>query len=244
MAAMTDAQQRASHAKDAAPAAAVIVFPGSNGDRDLFEALELAGFVPRYVAAHDELPDDVALVGLPGGFSYGDYWRAGMLASRARSLQGLPRILARGGLVVGICNGFQILVEAGWLPGALTYNTPPRFLHRYVDVRVTEAAAASQSPWFRGLPQGTRLRLPMANGEGCYTHPGGADAVKARVPLVYEQNPNGSLGDAAALLDDSGQILGIMPHPERACDKLLGSASGALLFGAAWRHFAGNGGRA
>ncbi len=97
-------------------AAAVIIFPGSNGDRDLFEALSLAGFATRYIAAHDDLPADVSLVGLPGGFSYGDYWRAGMLASRARSVQQLGRVIERGGLILGVCNGFQILVEAGFCP--------------------------------------------------------------------------------------------------------------------------------
>src|SRR5688572_30107179 len=111
------------------PRASVVVFPGSNGDRDLAEALERAGFAVRTQASDEAVPDDVQLVGLPGGFSYGDYWRAGMLASQARAVQSIPRLVARGGLAIGICNGFQILVEAGLLPGALSYNDPPGFRH-------------------------------------------------------------------------------------------------------------------
>lgn len=215
------------------PAAVVIVFPGSNGDRDLFEALSLAGFEPRYLPASEPIPDDAKLCGLPGGFSYGDYWRAGMLASRAPAVRSLARFHERGGLTIGICNGFQILVEAGLLPGALTYNRPPGFRHRWVEVTVTEAAAARQSPWFSQLPPGSRLRLPMAHGEGNYYHPDGEAALKSRVPLVYRENPNGSMADAAAILDDTGRILGIMPHPERASRLILGSQDGLSLFQAA-----------
>lgn len=217
----------------AATSAAVIVFPGSNGERDLLEALALAGFAPRYHPASAELPDDVALVGLPGGFSYGDYWRAGMLASRAPAVRSLAGFIARGGLTIGICNGFQILVEAGYLPGALTYNRPPRFVHRFLDVAVTPAAKHCGSPWFRTLGPGARLRLPIAHAEGCYEHPGGSAAIIDQVPLVYTDNPNGSLADAAAVLDGSGRVLGIMPHPERASEAVLGSQDGLALFQAA-----------
>lgn len=220
----------------APPPAIVLVFPGSNGERDLFEALLLAGFAPRYLQASEELPEEAALVGLPGGFSYGDYWRAGMLASRARAVRALPRVVARGGLVIGICNGFQILVEAGLLPGALTYNRPPRFVHRFIEVAVTAAAAASGSPWFRTLPEGSTLRLPIAHAEGNYHHPAGEEFLAPRVPLIYRRNPNGSMADAAAVLDDSGRILGIMPHPERACERVLGSQDGLAMFHAAHRH--------
>lgn len=215
--------------------AAVIVFPGSNGDRDLFEALQATGFAPRYVRDSEELPADVALVGLPGGFSYGDYWRAGMLASRAKAVRGLPAVQARGGLILGICNGFQILTAAGLLPGALTYNSPPRFQHRWVSLGVTAAAAGS--PWFFGLAMGTSLTLPIAHSEGAYRFPQVETAamppVGPAIPLCYAQNPNGSQGDAAAVLDGSGRILGIMPHPERAIDATLGSTDGQRLFAAA-----------
>ncbi|HNN94119.1 MAG TPA: phosphoribosylformylglycinamidine synthase subunit PurQ [Pseudomonadota bacterium] len=215
--------------------AAVIVFPGSNGDRDLFEALQQTGFAPRYVRDSEELPADVALVGLPGGFSYGDYWRAGMLASRARAMRGLHAVHARGGLILGICNGFQILTSAGLLPGALTHNSPPRFQHRWLSVGVTAAAAGS--PWFAGLAAGTSLTLPIAHAEGAYRFPHVETAatlpVEPAIPLCYAQNPNGSQGDAAAVLDASGRILGIMPHPERAIDATLGSTDGRRLFVAA-----------
>lgn len=211
--------------------AAVVVFPGSNGDRDLFETFAAAGFAPFYHPSNESLPSDVAVVGLPGGFSYGDYWRAGMLASQARAMQDLPAHVARGGLVIGICNGFQILVEAGLLPGALTYNTPPGFRHAWVDIRVT--SAATQSPWLSALKAGDVLHLPMAHGEGNYCAV--PDSVPPTVPFEYIRNPNGSMFDAAALLDDSGRILGIMPHPERAADADLGSADGMALFRGAYQ---------
>ncbi len=210
--------------------AAVIVFPGSNGDRDLYETFARAGFTPRYVASHEPLPKNMAVVGLPGGFSYGDYWRAGMLASEAPAVLGIPAHVATGGLVIGLCNGFQILVEAGLLPGALAYNDPPGFRHRWLTLRVQEAR---ESPWFYGISSGTELRFPMAHGEGRYVHPDGVSALAGAVPLVYTQNPNGSLANAAALLDATGRMLGVMPHPERASDPELGAADGLRLFKAA-----------
>lgn len=215
--------------------AAVVVFPGSNGDRDLSEALSASGFAPRYVPSSEDLPADVGLVALPGGFSFGDYWRAGMLASRARAVLGLRRVIDSGGLVLGICNGFQILVAAGLLPGALTYNTPPRFLHRWVTVHVT-TVGAERCPWLAGLDPGTALRLPIAHGEGCFTHPDGEAAIAEHVALTYRDNPNGSLADAAAVIDATGRVLGIMPHPERASDEVLGSADGLLLLRSAHRY--------
>lgn len=214
--------------------AAVIVFPGSNGDRDLAEALGAASFHVELCASDAPLPQDVALVGLPGGFSYGDYWRAGKLASQARAVRELPAHVARGGLVIGVCNGFQILVEAGLLPGALGHNAPAGFRHRWIEVEVS--AAAESSPWFQLLPAGKKLRLPMAHGEGRYQPPVQAEDMSRYVPLRYSDNPSGSYHDAAALLDRSGRILGIMPHPERASDPRLGASDGLLLFASAARH--------
>ena len=209
------------------PGAAVVVFPGSNGDRDLLEALDATGFDARFHPSGEPLPDDVALAGLPGGFSFGDYWRAGMLASQEPAVLSLGALVGRGGLVIGVCNGFQILVEAGLLPGALSYNDPAGFRHRWVTVR---CALATDSPWFTSTAPGTTMRLPIAHGEGSYFHPGGFDAVADRAPLLYEDNPNGSVGDVAALLDGTGRVLGIMPHPERASNALLGSSDGLALF--------------
>jgi len=208
------------------PPAAVVVFPGSNGDRDLLEALTATQFDAFLHPSGEPVPTGVALVALPGGFSFGDYWRAGMLASHEPAVAGLEKFVGAGGLVVGICNGFQILVEAGLLPGALSYNDPAGFRHRWVTVRRTRV----DGPWFGQLPPGATMRLPIAHGEGAYYHPGGAEAVSARVPLVYDDNPNGSIGDVAALVDDTGRILGVMPHPERASHVALGSDAGLALF--------------
>lgn len=216
--------------------AAVLVFPGSNGDRDLAETLTRAGFETQYHDVRAPLPRDINVAALPGGFSYGDYWRAGMLASQATAVRDLSDHRDRGGLVIGICNGFQILVEAGLLPGALRYNEPPQFRHRWIDVVVEETIA---SPWFDGIDTGRTLHLPMAHGEGNYFHPDGAQAISGRVPLTYAANPNGSLADAASLLDDTGRILGVMPHPERASDPVLGRSDGMVLFEAARRSLGG-----
>lgn len=216
------------------PRAAVVVFPGSNGDRDLSEALGLAGFSVRFLDAEQEIPRDVSLVGLPGGFSFGDYWRAGVLASRSRAVRSLAAFHLRGGLVIGICNGFQILVESGLLPGGLTYNHPHRFVHRWVTLRVTEDAA--RSPWFSSLPIGSTLQFPIAHGEGCYLVGDSSLGIRPSIPLTYADCPNGSMFNAAAVLSDSGKVLGIMPHPERACDLILGSQDGLQIFQAAQRY--------
>ena len=213
------------------PKAAVIVFPGSNGDRDLGESFERAGFAVQYVDSRDALPS-VQAVGLPGGFSYGDYWRAGMLACQATAVQALPEFCAQGGLAIGICNGFQILIEGGLLPGGLNFNNPPGFRHRWIEVEVT----TTDSPWLQGLEAGQRLRMPMAHGEGNYFHPGGAAEI--RRALTYPSNPNGSLADTAGILDPTGHIIGVMPHPERASDPVLGSSDGLGLFQSAHRWLA------
>jgi len=218
-----------------APQARVVVFPGSNGDRDLSECLGRAGFEVGFHPSSEPLGEDVALAGLPGGFSYGDYWRAGMLASQAPAVRSLPALVARGGLVIGICNGFQILVEAGLLPGVLAVNRPPGFRHRWLEL---EVVARAESPWLAGLEAGARMKMPMAHGEGRWYHPDGSGA--GRVALRYAgANPNGSLGDAAALLDGTGRVLGVMPHPERASDPVLGSEDGLALFTAARRSLEG-----
>lgn len=213
--------------------ARVIVFPGSNGDRDLLETLERAGFAAAPHDSREPLPRGIDVVGLPGGFSYGDYWRAGMLASQAPAVRGIAEHVAHGGLAIGICNGFQILVEGGLLPGALRYNEPPFYRHRWLEI---ERVADVESPWLEGIPAGKTLKVPMAHGEGNYYHPEGPGALKNRVAFRYVENPNGSVADTAGLLDATGRILGIMPHPERASEPALGSDDGAVLFSSAFKH--------
>ncbi len=216
----------------ARPKAAVIVFPGTNGDRDMAESFERAGFTPVYVDSRETAPADCKIAGVPGGFSYGDYWRAGMLARYAPAMRALPELVAKGGLVIGICNGFQILVEAGMLPGALTYNNPPGFKHKWVTVEARETKV--KSPWLTRVQRGAKLRWPMAHGEGNYYHPGGWDAIADNVPFVYDRNMNGSIGNTAALLDATGRVFGVMPHPDRASDPHIGSTDGSAIFESAY----------
>lgn len=219
----------------AAPQAHVIVFPGSNGERDLSEALQRVGFAVAYHPASEPLPATCQLAALPGGFSYGDYWRAGTLASQAPAVRAIPSLVAGGGLVIGICNGFQILVEAGLLPGALTDNDPPGFLHRWVTLR----SDALHCPWTTGVAAGTLLRMPMAHAEGNYVAPTSPPAQGLRAPFRYTENPNGSDADVAALVDSTGHILGIMPHPERASEPDLGCTDGTRIFAAAYTYLQG-----
>jgi phosphoribosylformylglycinamidine synthase I len=211
----------------ARPQAAVLVFPGTNGDRDMAESFERAGFAPVYVDSREHAPKSAKVIGVPGGFAYGDYWRAGMLARYAPAVRDLPEFVGKGGLVIGICNGFQILVEAGLLPGALTYNNPPGFRHKWVSVEVKKTI---DSPWLSKLRVGERLRWPMAHGEGNYYHAEGVSALADRIPFVYERDVNGSLGQTAALLDSTGRVLGVMPHPDRAIDPHIGSTDGLRVF--------------
>ena len=209
--------------------ACVVVFPGSNGDRDLLEALQVAGFEAAPHPSDEALPADCALVALPGGFSFGDYWRAGALARQSTAVRTLPKWLEGGGLCIGICNGFQILVETGVLPGALGANEPSGFRHAWSTLEVTDAS----SPWFSGFKEGAVLRLPIAHGEGRYLPPE-AGLGLARAALTYQRETNGSWLRLAGLTDATGRVLGLMPHPERAIDKAQGSADGLALFTSAF----------
>jgi phosphoribosylformylglycinamidine synthase len=215
------------------PLVAVPVFPGSNDDRDATAALERVGARAERVW-HDEaeLPRDTAAVVLPGGFSYGDYLRCGAIARFSPIMRPIDSFAADGGLVLGICNGFQILTEAGLLPGVLRANASLTFVCRDVGVRVER----SDLPFTTRAMAGGELRLPVKHGEGCWF---ADDALLAHLDAVGQivlryaagENPNGAVGDIAGVCNEAGNVLGLMPHPEHAVDPLLGSSDGAVLLG-------------
>jgi len=207
----------------------VVRFPGSNCDADAYHAVELAGAEAVYLW-HEEadLHGSDAVV-LPGGFAYGDYLRAGVLARFSPIMRSVAVAVGRGAPVLGICNGFQVLAEAGLLPGALLRNEGLRFVHRWVALRLEGRG----TPFTAALPEGIVLRMPVAHGEGrYYDEPARLDELEreGRVVFRYIDNPNGSLRDIAGVRNEAGNVLGLMPHPERADEPLLGSADGLLLF--------------
>jgi phosphoribosylformylglycinamidine synthase subunit PurQ / glutaminase len=210
--------------------AAVVTFPGSNCDRDLAVAFAQAGATVTRVWHKDSaLPEGTDIVGIPGGFSFGDYLRCGAIAAQSPIGAAVRAHAARGGFVLGICNGFQVLTEMGLLPGVLMRNASLKFLCRNVELEVGTADSAYTSGWQAG--QG--IALPIAHHDGNYT--ADADTLarlagEGRVALRYRQNPNGSMGDVAGILSDNRRVLGLMPHPERAIDAALGGTDGAALF--------------
>jgi phosphoribosylformylglycinamidine synthase len=208
---------------------AVVRFPGSNCEEDTFRAIERAGAEACYVWHRDTDLAGADAVILPGGFSYGDYLRSGAIA-RFSPVMGAVLAFARaGGPVLGICNGFQILCEAGLLPGALLRNAGLAFTSRPVRCRVEHAG----TPFTTAFEPGTVVRLPVANGDGRFTaDPATLDRLEAedRVVLRYLDNPNGSARDIAGICSAGGTVVGIMPHPERADHSLLGAADGAGFF--------------
>jgi phosphoribosylformylglycinamidine synthase len=218
--------------------AAVIVFPGSNCDRDLAVAFERAsGRKTRMVWHKDStLPDGLDVIGIPGGFSFGDYLRCGAIAARSPIMRAVQEFARRGGLVLGICNGFQVLIEAGVLPGALMRNATLKFVCRDVHLRVETA----DSPFTNAYPAGSVLRAPVAHHDGAYI----ADTEtlarlrgENRIAFTYCDpdgseggNPNGSTAGIAGVLSPNRRVLGMMPHPERLNDPELGGIDGAHLF--------------
>ncbi|HVW11901.1 MAG TPA: phosphoribosylformylglycinamidine synthase subunit PurQ [Bryobacteraceae bacterium] len=210
--------------------AGVIVFPGSNCDHDAFYAVNQNLHGRAEFIWHDSPKlGDVDVVILPGGFSYGDYLRCGAIARFSPVMQAIKKFAAEGGLVLGICNGFQILVEAGLLPGALLRNQELKFICREVKLR-TETTA---SPFTSKLTKGQVLRIPIAHGEGQYfADERTLDQLDAedRVAFRYIENPNGSARNIAGVLNEGRNVLGMMPHPERACDPLMGSTDGLGIF--------------
>jgi phosphoribosylformylglycinamidine synthase len=212
----------------------VVTFPGSCDDRDAVRAVALVGAEPVGLWHAEADLRGVDAVVLPGGFSYGDYLRTGALARFAPIMDALRTFAAGGGPVLGICNGFQILCEAGLLPGALARNAQLRFVCRPQHVRI-EAACA----WTAGLPLGAVLQIPVKHGEGRYVHPdpdglAAAGQVLARYcrpdgTVAGDANPNGSVAGIAGVMNAAGNVAGLMPHPEHAVEALLGSTDGARL---------------
>lgn len=219
--------------------AAVITFPGSNCDRDMAVALEQVGGVAPLRVWHgdSELPDGLDLIALPGGFSYGDYLRSGAMAARSPVMRAVVRAAERGVAVLGVCNGFQVLTEAGLLPGALMRNANQNFVCRTVDLRVEN----TQSLFTAAYAAGQSIAIPIAHHDGNYF----ADDVTldrlegdGRVAFRYLENPNGSQRSIAGILNAAGNVLGMMPHPERAIDPAHGGTDGVPLFSAALQRLA------
>lgn len=210
--------------------AAVLTFPGSNCDRDLAVAFERAGFsVSRVWHKDTDLPAGVDVVGLPGGFSFGDYLRCGAIAARAPIMAAVAAHAARGGYVLGICNGFQVLAETGLLPGALMRNANLKFICKPVEMTVETVESAFLSSYTLGA----KVVYPVAHHDGNYT----ADTEtldrlegEDRVALRYVVNPNGADRNIAGILSENRRVLGMMPHPERVVDPALSGEDGSPLF--------------
>ncbi|SDI89216.1 phosphoribosylformylglycinamidine synthase subunit PurQ [Natribacillus halophilus] len=218
--------------------AAVIVFPGSNCDTDMSYALsdftdaetvDLVPYTAESVAEYDA-------IFLPGGFSYGDYLRSGAIARFAPVMQSVIAEAEQGKTVLGICNGFQILLEAGLLPGAMKRNKDLKYICRTVDVKVENADTRFSGEYEKG----ETLRIPIAHGEGNYECDGQTyETLKKnnRIVFTYEADVNGSTGQIAGITNEAGNVLGMMPHPERAMETLLGSEDGRRLFTSVYRHW-------
>ncbi len=209
----------------------VVLFPGTNCEHDVIAAVEALGGSASLVWHGETSLGDVDAVILPGGFAHGDYLRPGAIARFSPVMAAVSQLASAGAPVVGICNGFQVLTEAQLLPGALQKNAGLSFLCDTVAIEV----ASSASVLTAGLPVGTTLRVPINHFEGNYTCDAATlEELRAggRIILRYADNPNGSVYDIAGIANAAGNVVGLMPHPERACDPLLGSDDGRLLLGA------------
>jgi len=210
--------------------AAVIVFPGSNCDRDLAVAFERAGAKVSMVWHKDTaLPDGVDIIGVPGGFSFGDYLRCGAIAANSPICRSVVAHAEKGGYVLGICNGFQVLTETGLLPGVLLRNANLKYICKPVDLRIDTA----DSPFTAGYDAGQIITVPIAHHDGNYY--ADPETLKrlhgdARVAFTYVDNPNGSADDIAGVLSSNRRVLGMMPHPERMAEPLHGGTQGAPMF--------------
>ena len=209
--------------------AAVIVFPGSNCDRDMAVALKAAGADVTMVWHKDANLPDVDLVAVPGGFSFGDYLRCGAIAAQSPICKSVAAHVERGGYALGVCNGFQVLTETGLLPGALMRNAGLKFICKTVGLNVV----TSDNAFTEGYSAGDTVDFPVAHHDGNYTID--ADGLarlhgEDRVAFTYGDNPNGSIDDIAGILSENRRVLGMMPHPERAVDNGHGGTDGQALF--------------
>ena len=208
----------------------VVIFPGSNCDHDCYYAIEsVTGKQVEFIWHQDTSVKGFDAIILPGGFAYGDYLRTGALAKFSPVMKAIGEFANKGGLVYGICNGFQILTEAGLLPGALLRNASMKYICKFVELR-TETA---NTPYTNLLEKGQILRIPIGHGEGNFF--ADADTLKRiedndQVVFRYVENPNGSLHDIAGIVNDKRNVLGMMPHPDRSSEAMLGSADGKLIF--------------
>jgi phosphoribosylformylglycinamidine synthase I len=217
---------------------AVLQFPASNCDQDAIHAIRLLGHPARYVWHKENSLGDADAVIVPGGFSYGDYLRCGAIARFSPVMQAVKQFADNGGLVLGICNGFQVLTEAGLLPGALVRNRDLQFHCEHIFLKT----ATADSPFTNKIPPGKLLRVPIAHGEGCYFADEETLAkLKANNQILWQycdatgnltdkSNPNGSLQSIAGICNERRNVAGLMPHPERASEDILGSADGRLIF--------------
>ena len=210
--------------------AAVVTFPGSNCDRDLAEGFALSGFeVSRVWHKDTSLPAGTDVVGIPGGFSFGDYLRCGAIAAQSPIAAAVVAHAARGGFVLGVCNGFQVLTEMRLLPGALMRNAGLKFICRMQNLHVATTASAFTSTY----ASGQSITIPIAHHDGNYLiDQDGLAKLKGedRIAFTYGINPNGSIADIAGVLSENRRVLGMMPHPERVVDQRHGGVDGAGLF--------------
>jgi phosphoribosylformylglycinamidine synthase subunit PurQ / glutaminase len=208
----------------------IVVFPGSNCDHDAYHVVHKVLGQPAVFLWHkDRDLQGVDVVILPGGFAFGDYLRCGAIARFSPVMEEVVRFAGKGGKVLGICNGFQVLTEAGLLPGALLQNASCKFVCRQVELMVEN----DQTPYSKALQGGQRIRMPVAHGDGNYfIDDDGLRRLEGegRIVFRYIDNPNGSRANIAGIVNDGGNVLGLMPHPERASEAILGAEDGRLVF--------------
>lgn len=208
---------------------AIYRFPGTNGCRDLYEAFTKVGFNPYYHDERYEFPSDVSIIGLPGGFSYGDINGAGTIAASHLFKHMFEEFVSDGGLIIGICNGYQILTKLGLLSGTLDINYPDSyFRHRWIEL---EFRRTINSPWLNNFNEGDIIRVPMAHGEGRLL----SESAIPNGCFKYRTDVNGSISNIAAQVDKTGRVFGIMPHPERSIDEITGSSDGLKIFQSVYR---------